>query len=162
MAKIRSSWIRKGKAFLTLLTLAWLNVVLQPCAMAMAVTCPDCPPAHVQDRMSDAAIDGHDHARVMPAEPGGHDDGAGGHETEPGTGSCAGELVECLKFEDINQTARQEQSALEPGLAWIVTAPLECRCTCDRGSSASFCAGDPVRLAGAFPPLNILYCVYLD
>lgn len=153
--------MRKGRGFLTLLALAWLNVVLQPCAMADAIACPDCPPAHIHEQISDAAMPGHDHAMTMPEHLGGHD-GAVEHDMGSAGPSCAGELVDCVNLDDINQTARQEQPTPEPGLVWIVPVPEPCQHSYDHGSAPSFRLGDPVRLAGAFPPLNVLYCIYLD
>lgn len=162
LAKVRSRCVHKGRGFLTLLVFAWLNVVLQPCAMAMAnaIVCPDCPPTHIDEQISDATMEGHGHAMTMPEGPGGHH-GAVEHDMGSAGELCAGELIDCVNLEDVNQTARQEHSTPEPGLVWIVPASEQCQCTYDR-SASSFCIGDHVRLAGAFPPLNILYCVYLD
>jgi len=138
--------MRKGRGFLTLLAVVWLNVVFQPCAMAMvdAIGCPDCPPA-----------------MTMADDHGGHGD-AVEHDMGSADAVCAGELIDCFNLEDVNQSARQEQPAPEPGLVWIVPAPEQCQHGYDHGSPGSFLLGDPVRLAGAFPPLNVLYCVYLD
>lgn len=119
-------------------------------AMTDAVTCPDCPPAHTPD-----------HAMTMPDDPAGHG-GAVDHDAGSAGESCTGELLDCVNLEDINQTGRQEQSTSEPGLVWIVPAPERSQHIWDERTSRLFCRGDPVRLAGAFPPLNILYCIYLD
>lgn len=162
LARIRSTQVGKGRGFLTLLVFAWLNVVLQPCAMAMAnAACPDCPPAHIHEQMSHAAMGEHDHAMVVIKDERAHN-GADGHEIDSGSPTCGSELVDCVNLDDINQISRQEQSTPEPGLAWLVPPPVQCLHAVDHALFPSFRPGDAERLIGAFPPLNILYCVYLD
>ncbi|NIO42960.1 MAG: hypothetical protein GTO41_24065 [Burkholderiales bacterium] len=163
LATIRLRCVRKGRGFLTLLSLAWLNVILQPCAMAMAdaITCPDCPPAHINEQVTAGPMEWHDHAMTMHEEVVGHGS-AVEHDMNSGGEPCAGELLDCVNLEDISQTARQEQPSPEPGMVWIVPVPEQPRYSLNYRASPSFCLGDPVRLAGAFPPLNVLHCVYLD
>jgi hypothetical protein len=162
LERIRSTQARRGRRSLTLLVLAWLNALLQPCAMATAgdfAICPDCPPAHIHEQI--AAMAEHDHAMVATGDDDGHS-AADGHESDSGSATCGGRLVDCAHLNDINQTDRQKQLTLDPGLTWLAPPLVECPQLDDRRPPLSFGPGDAARLTGAFPPLNVLNCVYLD
>jgi len=146
LAKLRIGHARWGRRSLTLLVLAWLNLVLQPCAMAMAgdsASCPDCPAAHVHEHMGAATMAEHD------------------HEMDAGSTRCGGGLIDCVNLDDINQGDRQKQLPIDSGPVLLALPPMEYVHADDRRAPAPFGAGDAARLRGAFPPLHVLHCVYL-
>jgi hypothetical protein len=155
-----------------LLTLAWLNVILQPCAMAMAGDTAGCHHAsfvHVEEGAGNNAMPGYGHPMV---EHGLHD--AAGHDTQPAHDhesahqmdsdctDCGGGLTDCANLDDINKSDRQKQFSSEPALVWLALPPRECVSPDISPPVFATSSLDPARLAGAFPPLNVLYCVYLD
>lgn len=152
--------VRWGRRLLTLLVLAWLNLVLQPCAMAMAAdaACPGCPPAHADRPMGHASKATHEHAAV-PHDGMGSD--AVAHEHNTDGGACGGSLVDCVRLGDINQCDRQQPLTPDHTTVWLAPPPMVSAQPGYRDPPV-FSAGDAARLAGAFPPLNVLYCVYLD
>lgn len=165
LAKIRSGQARWGHASLALLTFAWLNVVLQPCAMAMSGGSGD----------SDHLASGHVHEQVSHgdamAELGhamveGHANDHGdlpGDETQSHCTDCSGDLAGCAHLSDINKSERAKQSAPDQVVTWLALPAMDCAQPVDPGPPpVSSSASDAARLSGAFPPLNVLYCVYLD
>lgn len=163
LAKIRSGQARWGHASLALLTFAWLNVVLQPCAMAMAGDFGDCH--HV------ASGHGHEPASHETMAGHGHDMAAGqaedhgdrqGDDAESRCTDCRGDLADCAHLSDINKSERSKQPAPDHGIAWLVLPATAYTQPVDPRPPPSSGARDAARLSGAFPPLSVLYCVYLD
>jgi hypothetical protein len=163
LARIRSGQKRWGRPSLALVAFAWLNVILQPCAMAMSGgLCPHCPPAHTRAHPADeASVAEHGH------EMAGHEHGGGhaaedGHVTDSGSEDCGGELSDCANLDSLNQGERAK--SFSPDFKLLGLAPPSARCSQPdvKRSSTPSSASDSARLAGAYPPLNVLYCVYLD
>ena len=146
LANIRQrqqTWARRA---LGLFVAVWLNLALQPCAMALESMqdndCPHCPPAqtHAHDGM---------HDRMHESM---------GHEMP-----CASATADCSFSEDLNHDARGDQLKLKDAHIDSPTA-ISCR-------EFALPYGNPVDFlprpryasvhTGASPPLNVLHCVYL-
>lgn len=139
----QTPWARRT---LGMFVLVWLNLALQPCAMAMGGDddhdCPHCPVSHTQrhdgHEMSSDAMTDHD----MP---------------------CATGAADCTAFDEVNVDARTGQLKLKdaPTDQPVAIARFE----------GFFADASPnhtrvVRQPEAHPPdsspaLNVLYCVYL-
>ena len=89
-------------------------------------------------------------------------DHAAGHQADSDCTDCGGDLADCANLDDVKKSDRDEQSAPEPKLVSLAAPPAECAQPADPRPPPSYGSGDAARLTGAFPPLNILYCVYLD
>jgi hypothetical protein len=127
---------------LGLFVVLWLNVAVQPCAIAMVEgddhDCPHCPPAHTEH----------------------HDRSAIDAETMP----CASGAADCGVADDLNHDGRPVQLKLKD-------APTDTPAAMPVLGDALIVArtGETMTLypsrsppPGASCALNILYCVYLD
>lgn len=127
----------------------WLNLVLQPCAMALGGEsdhkCPRCPPKqeHNDHAMRHGQMPGHDMA----------------HNEMP----CATDATDCSLFDELNYDGRIAK--LE-----VNDAPTDCPIAIDTWGVSDanlipaqyrgwYSSRSPPR--GKTPPLNVLYCVYL-
>lgn len=139
ISKQRRTW---GRSALGLFAVVWLNLALQPCAMAFEAeddpNCPHCPPVEMQ----------------------GHHDMHAGMDAET---PCADGMSDCGLDGDFSHDARGGQSKLKAGesgtplaivateIAALVQPPARER--------------SPPRITtahlGASTPLHVLYCVYL-
>ena len=141
LANIRQrqqTWARRA---LGLFVAVWLNLALQPCAMALESMqdndCPHCPPAQT-----------HEHG--------------GTHESMGHEMPCATAAADCSFSEDLNHDARGDQLKLKDAhvdspiaissreLVLPYSRPADFR---PRPRYASVHTGAP--------PLNVLHCVYL-
>jgi hypothetical protein len=132
--------------------------------MAMAGSlCPHCPPAHTREHPAHARIaeQGHEMAGHAHEHGGGHA-AEDGHETDAGSEGCAGELSDCANLDSLNQGERAKPFSPDFKLVGLAPPPARCAQPDMKQSSTPSSASDSVRLAGAYPPLNVLYCVYLD
>jgi hypothetical protein len=143
LASIRKQHRSWGRSALGLFAAVWLNLALQPCAMAYEVEndheCPHCPPAEMQ----------------------GHHDM---HDGMDAGMPCADGLSDCSLDPDFSHDGRGGQTQLKdvksdgPAIAvpMDLVAPFD---TVARERS-------PPRFetvhSGSPPPLHVLYCVYLD
>ena len=128
-----------GRRALGLFVAVWLNLALQPCAMAYQVEdedCPRCPPAQT-----------HEHG--------------GMHGNMDHKMPCAGGLSDCAIGEDLNVDARGDQLKVKdaPGDAAVTSHELLVQFPPPMHATrlpryASVYSGAP-------PPLHVLYCVYL-
>ena len=143
LANIRLTQQSWGRRALGLFAAVWLNLALQPCAMAFTADsdCPNCPPAQT-----------HEHAGL-------HGDMSGMDEQMP----CADGLDDCFIDDDLNHDGRGWQVKLKDLSNDI---PLV---SADYGSLLRFQHPSdtisPPRHAllhsGAPPPLYVLHCIYL-
>jgi hypothetical protein len=129
-----------GQRALGLFAAVWLNLALQPCAMAMEGDhdCPHCPPAREH-------------------EMAGHH----GHAVQAEKARCASLDSACGELDDASLDGRtghiklkqlgEVPVAITPRLAEFGAVPA----TTIRSSTG------PPRCPGRFPPLHVLYCVYL-
>lgn len=136
---------------LAVLAVAWLNIVLQPCAMALGDMqehdCPRCPPSQAAEA-SDHAL----HGRHGTAE-----------ESASGEMHCALAATDCSLVDELNYDGRIVKLELNdaPNDAPIAIGPPT---VFDRGLrpadySSWHRTRSPPPLAGV--PLNVYYCVYL-
>ncbi len=135
----QQTWARRA---LGLFVAVWLNLALQPCAMALEAMqdndCPHCPAAQTHEHGGTHAGMGHD----MP---------------------CASAAADCSFSEDLNHDGRSGQLKLKD-------AQFDSPIAISSGALA-LPYGNPVDFrprpryasvhAGAPPPLNVLHCVYL-
>ena len=130
-----------ARDILVVVLVAWLNLALQPCAMAFQADqvpdCPNCPPGQLQQHDShDMAADG------MP---------------------CASSAIDCDVLSDLNNNERADQVKLKDLQkdfpASIVPASPVVRVEQTRASTANFLQMS--RPPGGSQPLHKLYCVYL-
>jgi hypothetical protein len=142
LANIRQqqqTWARRG---LGLFVAVWLNLALQPCAMALESIqdndCVHCPPAQT-----------HEHG--------------GMHESMGDEMPCADAATDCSFSEDLNHDGRGGQLKLKDAQfdAPVAIAPREI--VSFNGSPVSFQPRPRYATvhAAAPPPLHVLYCVYL-
>lgn len=143
------------RSALAALALAWVAVLAQPCAMAMAMdavpVCPDCPPPAAAE-----------------AAPGMH--GAAGHHGHSSHGDaytggaqmpCGTNQANCDALDDASVDGRTLKAKVQTGadappLAQV--APLALMRAPAASRRAMFCPLPP----GAAPPIHLLNCVYLN
>lgn len=144
MAGIRRLQARLTRPSLAVVVLAWLNVALQPCALAFGQShsshCTHCPPGHVHDHAAPTTD-----AMVSEAM------------------SCAARLADCANLGDIDHRTRDGESKPSdpPKLTWAVIWPTE-PSSLPHASPERMRVSDPPCYSGAYPPLNVLFCVYLN
>lgn len=140
---LQTPWTRGVLAVLVVFS---LSLALQPCAMAMSGDqgrdCPHCPPPESQDH--------HQHH--------------GSETDEIDQAPCASASDDCSLDDEFNYDGRNAQVKLKD---LPIDAPLAINDLIDAATVARF---DDLR--GVFPtrspppdsapPLNVLYCVYLD
>ena len=123
----------------------WLNLALQPCAMAFAELdepdCPHCPPSQMQAHEHGAA-----HAAMERDAP------------------CADGVADCAVVDSINHDRRGNQPKLEfPGADLPVVIGADNAGDAALRPSRRISFPEPLYyITGSPPPLHVLYCVYLD
>jgi len=126
----------------------WLNMALQPCAMAMQMAhdhgCSHCPPSQVRD-----AAESH------------HGDG---HHAEQSVSPCAQADTSCAAGDEPVVDARKVQLKLKSSQADLPVA-IASYDVCSLGwrpdETLPPLSTLPAR-AVPFPPLHVLFCIYLD
>lgn len=142
LARIRKQHRSWGRSALGLFAAVWLNLALQPCAMAYEVEndheCPHCPPTEMQ----------------------GHHDVHAGMDAEM---PCADGLSDCGLDSDFSHDARGGQSKLKTGHSDTPVAIIAAEIPAPIQSLARQRSPPRITTAhlGASPPLHVLYCVYL-
>lgn len=138
----QAPWVRRAFGVFVVM---WLNLVLQPCAMAFDGVpdqdCPDCPPAHLQH-------DGHEMLSMDMAD----------HEMP-----CAGASADCGVLDDLTYDSRHTQLKVKdaPDDSPVAALPFaEMVVDINPGRHAYLL---PIQRHPPGPPpaLNKLYCVYL-
>jgi hypothetical protein len=81
---------------------------------------------------------------------------------DSGSAGCGGELSDCANLDNINQNDRVKTFSPDFKLVGLAPPPHRCSQLDAHGPPLPSGTPDSAKLAGAFPPLNILYCVYLD
>ena len=123
----------------------WVNLALQPCAMALAEQdepdCPHCPPSKMQM---------HEHGMAH----------AGMERDAP----CADGAGDCAVIDSINHDGRGSQPKLQlPGADLPIALPSDIAGTVAEQPSRRTSSAEPFyHYIGSPPPLHVLYCVYLD
>jgi len=136
----RRSW---GRSALGLFAAVWLNLALQPCAMAYEVekdhNCPHCPPSEMQGQH-------------------------GMHEGMDAEMPCADGLSDCSLDPDFNHDGRGGQTQLKDvkGDSPVFVGPMDLVAPFDKVLRERPPPRFKTAHSGAPPPLHVLYCVYLD
>ena len=138
----QTPWARHA---LGVFVVMWLNLILQPCAMAFGggpdQDCPNCPPAHSQH-------DGHEMASMKMADHG---------------VPCAGSIADCGGLEDLNFDGRNAQLKVKdaPHDSPVAVSPFADITTDIKPARHAYLR--PIQRHPPGPPktLNKLYCVYL-
>jgi hypothetical protein len=142
LANIRQqqqTWARRA---LGLFVAVWLNLALQPCAMALESMqdndCAHCPPAQMHE----------------------HD---GMHESMGHEMPCAGAAADCSFSEDLNHDERGGQLKLKDAQLDSPIAISSREFVLPYGNPVDFRPRPRYASvhSGAPPPLNVLHCVYL-
>lgn len=119
----------------------WLNLAVQPCAMALGADegCPHCPPSH-GDEM--AAHHGH-------------------HETDIREG-CDSPLSDCADSEEFSLDARHSQAKQKDNSGAVIIVAPTVSDAIPHPDLYATTAADPPLLVATSPPLHLLNCVFLD
>jgi len=142
LARIRHQQKTFGRRALGLFVAVWLNLALQPCAMASQVEadgdCPGCPPAKMQ-----------------------HHDGMHGNMERDMP--CVDAGTDCMLDADWNHDGRGGQAKLKdaPAATLIAIVPHELKLSLQNPRNAALRPRCASVHAGAPPPLHVLHCVYL-
>ena len=130
------------RSVLGLLAVLWLNMAVLPCAMAFEADdhdCPHCPPSAASEMAAHhghAKADTRSHCATMQSQCG-----------DPGEASvdARGGKLKITDVSDLTFVTSPKRASL-PAAVFARTRS----------------ATDPPELTGRFPPLHVLYCVYLD
>jgi len=142
LARIRQQQHSWGRSALGLFVAVWLNLAVQPCAMAFEVVddddCLHCPPAQVSEH-----------------------DGMHGNMDQPTP--CADAVSDCAIVEDLNYDGRSGQIKLKdtPADIPVAIAPYEFGLQYQNRADTTLQPLYASVHAGAPPPLHVLHCVYL-
>lgn len=142
LGRIRRKQQTFGRRALGLFVAVWLNLALQPCAMAYDVDadadCPNCPPAEMQHHDAMHGDTEHD----MP---------------------CADAASDCMLDADLNHDGRGGQIKLKdaPTVAPIAITTNELLLPFNHPGNATLHPRYASEHAGAPPSLHVLHCVYL-
>lgn len=87
-----------------------------------------------------------------------------GDAMDAGAMPCAAQVADCINLDDINHDPRDGQTKVSdpPTATWAAVWPAEPLLLAGAVRAARTRVGDPRCRAGAYPPLNVLFCVYLD
>ena len=137
LASIRRRQATWGKRALGLFVAVWLNLALQPCAMAYSMDVEQ-PPMQM-----------HEHG--------------GMHGDMDEQMPCADGLADCSIVDDVNHDGRNGQTKLKdaPGDTPTAIAPQEASLAIHVPTDTLLRPRYASVPAGAPPPLHVLYCVYL-
>jgi hypothetical protein len=119
----------------------WLNLVVAPCAMAFGAEhdCPHCPPAQM-------------------AEMAAHH----GHHGEADATGCDALASGCDDLGDYAYEGRLAQPKFKDNAQPVLMAPTAFPHAPLATVGFATTAADPPDPVGAFPPLHLLNCVFLD
>lgn len=134
-----------ARRVLGLFVVVWLNMALQPCAMAFGGAgdhdCMHCPPAHSGAVSSHSAHD-MDHAAQD-------------------TVSCETSASQCTIVDDFNYDGRSAKVKDAPSDVPVGITMSNAGVLSASRSYVHSAMGDRSHPPSGFPPLNILYCIYL-
>ena len=126
---------------LAVLGVFWLNLVVAPCAMAFGAEhdCPHCPPE-------------------MTAEMAAHH----GHHDDSMASACDALMSDCDDLGTFVHEGRGAQVKLKDKAEPVPMAPPAIADAPITTVTFATTAADPPDPVGAFPPLHLLNCVFLD
>lgn len=143
--KIRQRPVPASKYVLGLLLVAWLNMALQPCAMALGEAskqdCQNCPPALTTEF----------------ASPGAHNI----YDTVADTSSCESRVSQCVFGDEVSSEIRSIKVKDTPDDTPVGAVPVIAVNPALTISPGLPDVDDPSHLSGGPQALNVLYCVYL-
>ena len=149
LASIRQRQTPWTQRVLGMFIVVWLNLALQPCAMALGETsdhkCDYCPPAISQESRS---TDQHES----------HGEGHDGHDMP----ACDVATADCMFLDDFDYDGRTVQLKLKdaPSDLPLAIAPSVANLPV-LDNEPVFCrSGRAWDRPGVQPPLNVLFCVY--
>lgn len=146
LARIRQRQQSWGRRALGMFVAVWLNLALQPCAMAFESgedhDCPHCPPAEI-----------HEHGHK-------HGSGNSGDNKVP----CVDATSDCLVAEDMVLDGRTGKLELKdaPADNLVAITVTELSIWPAKPADTTSMPRYATVHTGAPPPLHVLYCVYLD
>lgn len=145
----RKPWAQR---VLGLFVVMWLNMALQPCAMALGTAhgddCVHCPPAITDTHAEHMSHESHQ-------TQGEHASGGQSLPCHVATAECAGPGD--YNFDGRTVKVKNNLTDLTPGLApSTIAAPLA------DNAASRYRFGSAIPLPGDPPELHIVYCVYLD
>lgn len=146
LATLRQRQTPWARRVLGMFVVVWLNIALQPCAMAMGTDddhdCPHCPPSHTRQH------DGHE----MPSDP-----------MEGVDMPCATGVADCSVVDEANIDGRTGQLKLKdaPADQPIVMIPFAGLLADVQPKRISDILSPDTHPPDSSPPLSVLYCVYL-
>lgn len=136
--------------------LAWLNLAMLPCTMAVADApgCPDCPPA---------ATDAHTaHGMHGGTHDGGHGAHSGAHELPASGPHCGVDQADCCELDDLHVDDRSQKLERDAGPA-VSFGLLDNAWQVDREASGSIGhSTGPPRCSTGGVRLHAFHSVYRD
>ncbi|MCH7854929.1 MAG: hypothetical protein IIB76_11435 [Proteobacteria bacterium] len=130
---------------LGLFIVVWLNMALQPCAMAFGGAgdhdCTHCPPTHSGEL---AAHSAHDMEHAAPV-----------------TAPCETSASQCALVDDFNYDGRSAKVKDAPSDVPVAIVPSSSGILTESRSIRYSVLGERSCLPSSLLPLNVLYCVYL-
>lgn len=141
MATIKQRQVPWSRRVLGIFVVVWLNLALQPCAMAlggeMDHDCPHCPPSHEQQH------DGHDTAS---------------NDMQCATDAAAYSVLDEFNYDGRLATLKLKDTSNDLPVAIVSVAELVPNVQPTRVAIPCPTRRPP---PGSRTPLNVLYCVYL-
>lgn len=130
-----------NRRVLGLFAAVWLNLAIQPCAMALEQEhdCPHCPPAHEHEM---AMHHGSAEAKAKPP--------------------CASMQAQCGELDDFSVDGRSGQLKAKDVVDLTAILSHEYTELADQSLWLARGSTDPPDDPFGSPPLHVLHCVYLD
>jgi hypothetical protein len=151
----------RTRSVLAVFVVAWMNLVLQPCAMALGGVeqhdCPRCPDSASADHAAHEMA-GHD---MVGHEMAGHD--MAGHDMAMGDMPCASAATDCSLADELNYDSRNTELKPKDSPQDLPIAVLPAIATVPALRPADYAGWHRTRSPppGSSTPLNITYCVFL-
>lgn len=151
VADKRQTCRTRTRGVLGMLVIAWLNIAIQPCAMALGSIedhdCPHCPPSHA-DEPSEHAV----HGQHMAAR-----------DSASSAMPCATQATDCGLPDELNFDGRAIKLELKdaPGDVSVAVLPAYGYQPARRPARYHHWHGSRSPPIASSVPLNIYYCVYL-
>ncbi len=145
LTTIRQRQVLRARHVLGLFAVVWLNMALQPCALAFGDDnddgCLYCPPALAENASAHGADDADD--------------------PDPGGSPCEIDVSQCALLDSFNYDGRAVKIKDTLSDVPVGIAPRIVDISLADNSPVLLDSGDHSYLPGGSPPLNTLYCVYL-
>lgn len=139
------------RGILAIFAVAWLNLLIQPCAMALGTLedhdCPHCPPSHAESQPDHSMHSGH----------------MAGADTAAAEMPCATVATDCGEPDQLNFDGRSAKLQLNdpPNDTAVAVAPTTLPDAKLRPAAYPGWHGTRSPPPIESVPLNVIYCVYL-